>query len=87
MKTTTPSDVLARILEPVGDSLNEEAARKLIGLRADSKTRSLVAKLATKCSEGRLTEPERAEYERYVVAGEVVAILQTKARAMLAKPF
>jgi hypothetical protein len=85
MKKTSPSDVLAGILEPVGESLNEVAARALIGLRADSKTQSAVERLAVKCNEGKLTNVERAEYEAYVIAGELVAILQAKARVVLAR--
>ena len=34
-----------------------------------------------KCTEGLLTEPERSEYESYVRALDVIAILQAKARA------
>ena len=63
--------------------MNDEAARKLIGLRADAKTQTRVRKLAKKCSEGTLTAEERADYEAFVMTGEVIAILQAKARLML----
>ena len=76
--------LLDRILEPVSSSLNEEAAHKLIGLRADRKTQARVAKLARKCNEGELTTQERREYEMYVLAGHFLAILQAKARLFLA---
>jgi hypothetical protein len=77
--------VLERILEPVSGSLNEEAARKLIGLRADRKSRARVSQLARKCNKGALTAEERAEYEAYVMAGELIAILQAKARLLLVR--
>ena len=77
--------LLDRILEPVSSSLNEEAARKLIGLKADRKTQARVAKLADKCNEGEWTPQERREYEMYVMAGHFVAILQAKARILLAR--
>ena len=77
--------VLERLLEPVSSSLNEEAARKLIGLKVDRKAQARVDELARKCNEGELTAQERAEYERYVTVGNVIAILQAKARLLLAK--
>ncbi|MFO0969156.1 MAG: hypothetical protein U0793_26680 [Gemmataceae bacterium] len=62
-KTSNGSAILDRILDPVTSSLNEEAARKLIGLKADRKAQARVAKLAEKCNEGELTPRERQEYE------------------------
>ena len=85
MSKTANGPLLDRILEPVSASLNEEAARKLIGLKADRKTQARVAKLADKCNEGDLTPQERREYEMYVMAGHLVAILQAKARILLAR--
>jgi hypothetical protein len=77
--------VLERLLEPVSRSLNTEAARKLIRLKADAVVQARVDELARKCNEGDLTPGERAEYERYVTAGNLIAILQAKARLLLAK--
>ena len=81
----TNGRILERSLDPVTSSLNDEAARKLISLKADRKAQTHVAKLARKCNEGELTEEERAEYPTYVMAGELVAILQAKARTLLAR--
>ncbi len=85
MSKTTNGRVLERLLEPVSSSLNEEAARKLVRLKADRKAQARVAKLARKCNNGDLTHDERAEYETYVLAGELVAILQAQARILLAR--
>jgi hypothetical protein len=85
MSKSANGTLLDRILEPVSSSLNEEAARKLIGLKADRKTQARIAKLADKCNEGELTPQERREYEWYVMAGHFVAILQAKARILLAR--
>ena len=81
----TNGRLLDRILEPVSSSLNEEAARKLIGLKADSRTQARVAKLADKCNEDTLTPRERREYEMYVMVGHIIALLQAKARILLAR--
>lgn len=79
------SAVLERLLEPVSQSLNVEAARKLIRIKADAKTQARVDQLARKGNERALTNAERLEYERYVTAGTMIAILQAKARLLLAK--
>ncbi len=83
---TTPPPILDRLLEPVGRCLSEEAARALAGLRADEETQTHVRELAERCNQGTLSGEERAEYEAYVMAANIVAILQAKARARLANP-
>jgi len=85
MSRRNGSPVLERLLAPVCRSLNVEAARKLVRLKADAKTQARVDELAQKCNEGDLTPQERAEYERYVSVGNLIAILQAQARLLLAK--
>ena len=85
MGKTTNGRLLQRILDPVSSLLNEEAAKKLVGLKADRKVQTRVASLARRCNEGKLTPDERAEYETYVMAGEFIAILQAQARILLAR--
>jgi hypothetical protein len=85
MKNNTNSLLLDRILEPVSSSLNAEAARKLLNLKADAKTQARVAKLAAKCNEGELTPAQRHEYETYLMANHLVAVLQAQARLVLAR--
>ena len=77
--------LMERILEPVISALNEKAMRRLIRFKADRKAQARIAKLGRKCNEGQLTAEERAEYEACVMAGEVIAILQAKARILLAE--
>ena len=77
--------VLERLLDPVSSSLNREAARKLASLRADATVRSRLHALARKCNEGELSDDERSEYEAYVFAGELIAVLQAKARLLLSR--
>jgi hypothetical protein len=77
--------VLERLLEPVTRALNVDTAKKLVRLKADAKVQARVAQLARKCNEGELTPAERAEYDRYIAFADFVAILQAKARLLLAK--
>ena len=83
---TTATRILDRLLDPVGRCLSRRAAQELAALRADDEVQAHVHKLAEKCNEGTLSAEERAEYESYVMAANVVAILQAKARARLATP-
>jgi hypothetical protein len=85
MSQTAKGQFLERILEAVSSSLNDEAARKLIGLKADRMVQARVAKLAKKCNEGALTREEQREYEMYVMAGHFVGMLQAKAGILLAR--
>ena len=76
---------LDRLLDPVMRSLNAEAARKLLELRADQAAQLRVDELAAKANEGALSTEDRCEYEAYVAAANVIAILQAKARTQLAR--
>jgi len=63
MKNGKEERLLDCILKPVSSSLNEEAAEKILVLKADRRTQARVSKLADKCSLGVLTPVERHEYE------------------------
>jgi hypothetical protein len=80
---TTTSQILDCLLDPVARCLSKSAARELVGLRADEETQARIRELAEKCNEGTLSPEERSEYESYVMAKGIVAILQAKARARL----
>ena len=85
LPTKSPIAALDRLLEPVGRCLTPRAARALVALRADEETQNRIEELARKSTAGKLKREERAEYESLVAAGTVIAILQAKARAELAK--
>lgn len=81
-KLDTP--VLDRIMDPVARALTPAVARRIADLRADPEVQARIDGLAEKANEGRLSAAERAEYEAYVAAIDLIAILQSKARALLA---
>jgi hypothetical protein len=85
MKHVVDTPALERMLEPITRSLNVDAAKKLVRLKADAKIQARVAQLARKCNEGELTREEMAEYDRYIAFADFIAILQAKARLLLAK--
>ena len=80
METATYLD---RMLEPVTDCLTPEVARRLAQMRADPELQARIDDLADRCTEGTLTAEEKLEYETYVRAGNLIAILQAKARILL----
>ena len=77
------AQILDRILDPVVNAFSPEVARRIVALKAGEDVQSRVDDLAAKANNGDLTEDERAEYEAYVDAIDLVSILQAKSRRML----
>jgi predicted transcriptional regulator len=76
--------VLDELLEPVARAFSRDVAQALMNIRANDATQAQIAELAEKCNEGRLTPTERADYESYVQALDLISVLQAKARIWLA---
>ena len=76
---------LDRLLDPIGKSLGVKTAEALVGLRADAALQMKMEDFARRCTEGELNAEEKAEYDALVSANNVIAILQAKARAALAR--
>jgi hypothetical protein len=79
----TPPNLLSQLLEPVGQMMPVAFARELAALRAAPEVQARIDELADKCNEGQLTDEERAEYDAYVDAIDVISILQAKARSVI----
>jgi hypothetical protein len=75
---------LDRVFDPVGRCLTSGVARRIVALRADPVLSARIQELADKANEGQLDSEERAEYEAYVRAIDLISILQSKARRFLA---
>jgi hypothetical protein len=76
--------VLDELLEPVTRAFSREVAQALVNIHASDTAQARIAALAEKCNEGLLTPDERAEYESYVQAADLISVLQAKARTWLA---
>lgn len=85
MSTQLAPSAFERLLDPIAECLTPEVARRLVNLRADESTQSLVDQFAYKASAGTLSEAESAEYAKYREAFHVITILQAKARQALAR--
>jgi hypothetical protein len=76
---------LDRLLDPFADCLTPEVAAKVADLRADATVQARIDYLAGQANEGLLTPTEEDEYDSYLHAIDVIAVLQAKARAQLRK--
>jgi hypothetical protein len=79
----TATDMLDRLLDPIGRALSPEAARLLVALRADADAQAKIDDLADLANDGRLTPDQRAEYDSLIATANVIAVLQAKAQAVL----
>jgi hypothetical protein len=86
MAVATDYRILDELLDPVGECLTPAVAARIAGLRAHRQTQDRLDRLAEKNAAGKLTRREEAEYEAYIEALDVVAILQAKARKALEAP-
>lgn len=77
--------MLGRVMAPFGRCLTPAAAKEILALRADAAATRRLGALAAKCDKGTLTPEERAEYQLFVEVGDLVALLQAKARRYLAE--
>ncbi len=66
--------------------LTPEQTRQLAKLQGDPVIAERLTDLAGKANEGELSESERAEYEAYIEANNLLAVLQAEARFRLADP-
>lgn len=64
--------ILSAWLDPV---ITPDVAQRLVALRADPATQTLLDKYGDKANEGTLTPEERQEYEAYVDAIDFIAVL------------
>jgi hypothetical protein len=83
MKNGNTTSVLDRLLEPLSRCFTTESAKALVQMEPDPEAQTRVTQLAEKCNEGQLTIEERREYETYVHVGNLIGILQAKARLYL----
>ncbi len=77
--------LLEQMLQPISDAISPDVARKLVALRASDAAQARIDQLATACNEGTMPPQQDAEYRTLVTTASVIAVLQSKARAVLTK--
>jgi hypothetical protein len=83
MSDGSASGVLDGLLEALSRCLDAESARRVAHFRLDANVQQRVDVLAERANEGLLTPDERDEYEAFVNASDLIAILQLKAMRTL----
>ena len=77
------SDLIDELVDPLGQCLTPEVARRIVELRASDNLEQRIQRLGQKCNDGELTAQEKADYETIVRFIKFVSTLQSKARALL----
>jgi len=77
MQMTT---IVGQWLAPV---ITPDVAQRLVSLQPNPTVTKRVLELGAKANEGRLSADEEAEYEAYIEANDIIAILQSTARQVL----
>jgi hypothetical protein len=75
--------VFAKLFDAAQGRITPDGARALLDLRFTDAQQQRIVDLAAKNSDGTLTPDERSEYEALVEAGDLLALMQAKARTML----
>lgn len=77
------ASALDRFLDPVTSCFTPQVAERIAELRLDSDLLARIELLAQKANEGCLTQAEDEEYKDYIEGGDLLALLQAKARRFL----
>jgi hypothetical protein len=76
---------LDNFLDPANGWLTPQVAQRIVDWRPDETLRKRIEELGRKADEGTLSPAEDAEYRDYIDEGDVIALLQAKARKLLAR--
>jgi hypothetical protein len=77
------ADIWARLIESQPEELTPEAARYLLHFRFTENDQSRMQELADRSQAGILTEDEGREFDSYLHIGNLLAVMQSKARLVL----
>jgi hypothetical protein len=77
------ASALDRFLDPVTACFTPQVAERIAGLRLDADLTARIEILAEKANEGALTAEEEEEYKDFIEGGDMLALLQAKARRFL----
>jgi hypothetical protein len=87
MNKTVPGpsemDIFRRIVDPEEPFLSAEAARGVLRLDFSAADRERMNELAARNREGRVSPAEEQELSNYIRVGQILGILQSKARRSL----
>jgi hypothetical protein len=85
MTTYSEAAIFSRVLEPEKPLISPDAARSFLALDFSSTDRERLNVLSAKARAGSLTPDEDEELENFLRVGDLLAIMQSKARRSLQK--
>ncbi len=80
----TEATILARLLGGESGSLSADLARHILGLGFSDPDKARMHELAARNQDDALSPEEKAELLAFITAGDVLAVLKSKARRTLA---
>jgi hypothetical protein len=80
MTTNSEAAIFSRVLEAENPTLSADAAKSILALDFTAADRDRMNALSAKAREGTLTAEENEELENFVRVGDLLAIMQSKAR-------
>jgi hypothetical protein len=83
---TNSGSLLQRMLASGTGDMSPEVAGFFLGLSFPAADSQRIGELSEKANEGDLAPRERDELALYVLVGDFLAIMQSRARASLSKP-
>lgn len=82
---TSEAAIFSRVWADEGQPLSATLARHVVKLRFSSDDQARMHELAAKNQQGKLSPEEIEEFDNFVRVGDLLAILQSKARRSLRK--
>ena len=83
LQTSSESEILSRVIAPENGNLPDQVAKALLGLAFPRDDVLRMKQLAEKNQRGEISESEQDEMERYSRVGNLINLLQSKARRSL----
>ena len=87
MSVSTPiteADILTRVVRPERADLSPAAAEAIMKMGFDAETTKIVQQLLRKNNRGGISAEDRVDLEKYLRVGQLLDLLQAKARQSLA---
>lgn len=85
MAASVAHHVLEQVFDSFADCITSDVARRIEEIQLDPRAQERIDELAVKANFGELTPEERAQYEDFIEAIDLLAIFQAKARVALAR--
>ncbi len=82
---STRANILEHVIMPKNGDLSADLARYILSLDFPETDQARFQLLSAKAQEGTLTDEERAELDEFLNVNDFLTIVQSKARASLAK--